>query len=176
MKEEINIETKTEPNMGEMVKKLYEKAVVTDETQKQKKFKLPWSAKVNNGRASKGYTTVQIIRNNGDMQLTRLQIDDGTMVDGVPRISTIDYKLNYKGKPWVIIPEWSLKPFSSSENYEQTIKDKMNIAGRKVILSKLEKETIKPKGKGFGGFGGWMILIVVVAIGGYMLLKGGKLF
>ena len=56
--------------------------------------------------------------------------DDGTiMVDGVPRISTIDYKLNYKGKPWVIIPEWSLKPFSSSENYEQTIKDKMNIEG-----------------------------------------------
>lgn len=163
---------KPEPNTAEMVKKIYEKEVASEE-KKPKKFKLPFSARISNARASKGYTTVQVIRNNGDMQITRMPIEDGTIiVDGIPRISTVDYKLNYKGKPWVIIPEWSLKPFSAAENYEQSVKDRMNVAGRKVILSKLEKEIIKPK-KGLGGFGGWILLIVVVAVGGYLLFKGG---
>ena len=173
MEDNTNIATRPEPTMAEMVKELYKQNAVMEDRKEVKTFKLPWSSRVNSRAAKVGYTSVLILRNNRNVEFIKAPIEDGTIiVDGIPRISTVDYTLNYKGKPFIIIPEWSLKPFSPTENYEQTVQDKMNVAGRKVVLAKLEKEIIKPK-KGMGGMGGWILLIVIVVGAAYMLLKGG---
>jgi hypothetical protein len=145
-------------------------------TRKEKGWKLPWGKKTSKSQVNKGWTTVQIIRNNGNIDFIKAPIEDGTVtVDGIPRISTIDYKLSHKGKPFVIIPEWSLKPFSPVENYEQTEKDRLTTTGTRLILAKMEKEAIKPASKGFGSMG-WIILVIVGLAVGYYFLKGGKLF
>lgn len=141
-----------------------------EEQPQEKKWKLPWSARVGTKKVEKGWSTVMIIRNNGAISFTRVQVKDGIgIVDGFPRIMTIDHKLTYKGKPLYILPEWSLKPFSPEENYQQTEKEKMNIAGRRAVLAVLETEKIKPKGS-FGNMG--FIIIAVAVIGGlYYLAK-----
>ena len=165
----------------ESIKDKLDKLLVQQDTlikeNKEKKWKLPWGKKPSKAQVKKGWTTVQIIRNNGSIDFIKAPIEDGTVdVDGIPRISTIDYKLSYKGTPFVIIPEWSLKPFSPVENYEQTEKDRLTTTGTRLILAKMEKEAIKPKGAGGFGTIGWIILGVAVIAVVYYLMKGGKLF
>jgi hypothetical protein len=146
-----------------------------EEVIEEKPFKIPFGARVSKGKAKKGWTTVQIIRNNGNIDFKRVQVTDGTVrVDDFPRVATIDYKLTYKGRPFLIVPEWSMKPFSAVENYEETVKEKMNMAGRKIVLSKLEGEQLKKK-TGFGGIG-WIILLIVGAGVGWYIMQGGTLF
>jgi hypothetical protein len=141
-----------------------------EEKPKEKKFKLPWSARVGNSAAKKGYSTYLTIKNNGEVDFQKLPAKDGVVIiDGFPRIATIDHKLSYKGKPLYIIPEWSMKPFSAVENYEKTEIERMNIAGRRTILATLTNEKIKPK----GNVGGLVYIIIgAVVIGGiYYLAK-----
>jgi len=141
-----------------------------------KKWKLPWNARVSKGQASKGYATIQIIRNNGAIEFTKKQITDGIVeIDGFPRIATVDYKIHHKGSPWYIIPEWSMKPFSPVENYNETERDKMNMVGRRAILSRLVSDKLNPQKKGMGSMGWWILGIAgIVAI--YFFSKGGKIF
>ena len=147
------------------------------EKNREKKWSMPWGKKPSKAQVKKGWTTVQIIRNNGSIDFTKVPIEDGTIqIDGIPRISTIDYHLSHKGKPFVIIPEWSLKPFSPVENYEQTEKDRLTTTGTRLILAKMEKEAIKPKSAGGFGMVGYIVLGVIVIGVIYYLVKGGKLF
>ena len=74
----------------------------------------------------------------------------------------------------IIQPSWSLKPFSAADNYEDSIKEQMNIAGRKLVLAKMKYEAIAPK-KSFGGMG-WIILVIAIGAAAWYLIKGGSLF
>ena len=141
-----------------------------------KKWKLPFSARVSKAQVKKGYATILVVKDNREVAFTKAPINEGTLdIEGMPRIATADHTLSYKGKPFYIIPSWSLKPFSPVENYSEVEKEKMNTAGRRLILSKLETERIAPKKAGWG-IGGWAILGIVILIAGWYLLKGGKLF
>ena len=141
-----------------------------------KKFKLPFRAKVSKTNIRKNFITVQIIYENGNVEFIKAPIKNGTIdVEGIPRISTADYTLFHKGKPIIILPAWSLKPFSPVENYEETVQKDMTTAGRRLILERMKLDAIKPKGMGFGMIG-WVVLVIVIAGVGYYLFKGGKLF
>lgn len=147
-----------------------EKEVEEEEEPKERRFRLPWKSRVGRKKAEKGWSTIALIRNNGTITFSKVQVKDGIgIVDGFPRIMTIDHKLTYKGKPLYIIPEWSLKPFSPAENYSNTEKEKMNIAGRRAVLAVLETEKIKPK-KDFGSMA-WILIAVAVLGGLYYLAK-----
>lgn len=152
--------------MRELIKKL----------DQAEEVKPSWKDKLGKGKVQKGYARFIIIKDNKNIEVKKTLVTDGTaMIDGFPRIANPDYCLMWKGVPTYILPSWSMKPFSPAENYSETERDKMNMAGRRVILSKLEMEQIKPK-KGLGGFGGW-IIFAVIGIGVlYYFLKGGNLF
>lgn len=146
------------------------------EKKKEKFFKLPWKAKVKPKAVSKGWATIQILKNNGSVDFVKKQVDeDGCIdIDGFPRIASADYRLIHKNTPFYIIPEWSMKPISLVDTYADSERDKMNIVGRRVILSKLEKEQIKPKKQ--MGSGIWWIIGAIVVIGGiYYFMKNGGL-
>ena len=144
-------------------------------SKKSKSWKLPWGKTPSKGQINKGWVTCQIIRNNGAIEFGKYQIDDCTvMIDGLPRTATIDYLLSYKGKPWIIIPEWSIKPFSPVDNYKEMEKEKNTTIGWRLIQAKLEKEAIKPKSAGFGSWT-WIVLVIVGLGVGYYLIKGGKI-
>jgi len=165
-----------ETTVKDLLKQLVEQNNKLIDTKEAKPWKMPWKAKVNKARVRQGYVTVQIIKNNNSMDIIKAPIQDGTiLIDGIPRISTAEYMLNYKNKGWIILPEWSLKPFSSVDNYDKTEQDRMNVSGRRVVLAKLEKEAIK-KTKGRFSMIGWIILGAVVLGVGYYLMKGGKIF
>jgi hypothetical protein len=173
-----DIENKVEEKAGvrELLEKISKQQDELATTKKVKKWKLPFKGKLSKAQVSKNFATYLTIKDNKEVDFVKVPIQDGTVeIDGFPRIATADYCLTYKGKPFYILPYWSMKPFSPVENYAETEKEQMNMSGRRLVLAKLKNDIIKPKGKGFGSMG-WIILVVVIAAAGYYLIQGGKLF
>jgi hypothetical protein len=141
-----------------------------------KKFKLPFRAKLSKVAIKKNFITILLIHENGNLQFLKTPIVNGTIdIEGVPRIATADYTTFYKGKPFMILPAWSLKPFSPADNYEDTVQKDLTTAGRRLILERMKLDAIKPKKMGFGIIG-WVILGIAVVGVGYYLIRGGKIF
>ena len=156
--DEIKTEAKPEKSMRELQEEILKNQEILLANKEVKKWKLPWSGKPSNGQVKKGWATFCLIRENGEVEFVKACINDLTAkVDGFPRIASPEYKLTHKNKPFYIIPSWSMEPFSPVDNYKDAEKNNMHIAGRRVILAKLEGEQIKAKGKGFGGMG-WIML------------------
>lgn len=166
-------ETKQEINVKEMLTKIAKQQNEIIIQKKEKEWKMPFRARLSKGQVKKNFATFCVVQDNKEVNFIKVPINDGTAeIDGIPRIATANYALTYKGKPFYILPYWSLRPFSAMENIEKTEADKMNIAGRRLVLSKLEKEVIKPKGNMMQGKG-WLLLLVAVVAGGYLIFKGG---
>lgn len=158
LKDEIRLLRKTIES-GEIVEK---------KEKKPKPFKIPWKAKVGKTQSKKNYATVMNILENGDVNFTREQIDGQTIiVDGVPRLATGDVILRYKNKPLIVLPNWSVKPFSLADNYAEVEKQNMNIRGYKILLNKMKQEAISAKKKFAMGVGMWIILGLVIIGAGY---------
>lgn len=169
-------EENKEDNLKDLLKKVAENTDQLIQTKQAKKWKMPFSGRVGRAKVKKGWTTVQIIRHNGNVDFTRVKTEDGTIrVDGFPRVGTIDYHLSHKGKPLIIVPEWSLEPYNPLIDKNSAERKEMQMSGRRLILSKLEGEQIKQKAK-FGTAIGWIVLILAIGVGAWYLLKGGKLF
>lgn len=146
------------------------------EKSEKKKFKIPFKGRLSKPNIKKGYVTVQVIHENGHIEFLKTPVVNGTIdVEGIPRLSTADYTLQYQGKPLIILPSWSLKPFSPVDNYENTVQEKLTTAGRRLIIERMKLDAIKPKMAGFGMIG-WIVLGLVILGVGYYLIKGGKLF
>ena len=129
--------------------------------EKKRSFKIPFLSKVGNKKAEKGWATYLMVNDNRTVSFIKKPISEQTvMIDGVPRIATADDALIYKGKPFYIQPSWSVKPFSPSENYEQTHKENNSSAGYRLLLNRMQTEVIKPK----GSFGGIWIFVGILAL------------
>lgn len=156
-----------ETNLKDEIKKLREvteQALETQKKKKEKKFRLPMKAKVNKVKAKKNYVTIMRINENGHTDFTKHQIDEGTInIDGIPKIATTDYMLYYKGNPLIILPSWSLKPFSPKENSDDIAKQRMNAAGMKLLLNKIAQGEIKKKMQLSGKliFGVIVVLLII---------------
>ena len=143
---------------------------------KVKRWKLPFSGKLSKLSLKKNYVTVMYIKDNKSVDFIKVPIDQETItLDGLPRASSADYVLSYKGKPLIIQPSWSIAPFSPTENISDTEKAQLSAKARKLVFTKMKNDIIVPKKLGFGGFG-WIILLLVGCGVGYYLWKGGKLF
>jgi len=112
------------------------------------------------------------INENRGVDFKKVEIkDQAVMVNGIPRLATGDEILLYKKKPLMIVPSWSVNPFSPKENYEQSIKEKMNTNGYRILLSIMKSEMISSKKKlGTGLIIGGIILAIVI---GYLVFSGG---
>lgn len=166
-----------EENMKDILKKINEKIDTLSEKKENKsKLKIPFGSKLSKPNLKRNYINVIYIKENGHFDVLKLPIEKGTIeIDGVPRISTADCILNYKNKPFMILPSWSLKPFIPQEDYEETVKDKWGIAGRKLIIDRMHRDAIDSKKKNIPLI--WWIILGMIVIGaGYYLFSGGKLF
>ena len=147
-----------------------------EEDKKVKKPTLP-GGKLSLGDLKKEYVTVQIINHNREVKFVKLPIENGCIViDDIPRMSMTEFMLTHKGKPLIIIPEWSIKPFSPMDNYNDTVQDKLTTAGRKLILEQMKKEAIASKKMSFGWWT-WLVLgAAVIGLIYYLVKGGGKLW
>ena len=162
--------------MGEGLKdelKEIKDLLIEEKVNKNRKFRLPFGKKTSVRQARSGYVTIMKINENGFIDFQKEKIEEQTiMIDGIPRLSTPDYVLHWKKNPLVIIPSWSVKPFSPNDSYEKTETEGMNVKGYKILLDKMKKETVNPK-KQMGGLFKWIIGIGLVAIIAYAFVSGG---
>jgi hypothetical protein len=160
-----------EPNLKEKMNAIDEKLDTLLSTKDKKKiFKLPSKAKLGKSKVNKNWVTVCKINENRAVDFSREPITDQTIVvDGVPRLATGEDILNYKGKPMLILPSWNVKPFSPSENFEQSIRDKTNTQGMALLLARMKAGAIDFKKK----MNIWLIVGVMAVIGIilFMVLK-----
>ena len=165
-----------EEKVGEKLNKILEKL---EESKSEKKFKLPLNIRLQKRKIRKNFAVVQIIQTNGGVQFKMMPIVDNTIKLGeVYYEASADYMLRYKNYPFLILPEWNLKPiktegdeeeskikpFSSKENLQEAIKNGSLSSAEKFILNRIKMDTIKPKFQGNIG----LILIILLGIGGFL--------
>ena len=142
------------------------------EKKKEKSFWMPLKGRLGKQKVKKGWATICKVGDNRIVSFTKAPIEEQTyMLDGAPRLATPEDTLFYKGKPFIIQPSWSVKPFSPSDNLDQTIDQKYNSHGYKLLLNRIKNETVDVKKK-MNTAMVWGIIILVI-VGGYLAFKGG---
>jgi len=144
-----------------------------EEKEKKKKFRFPFGKKVGASQKKKNYVTIIKINENGNLDFQKRPIVEQTfMEDGIPRLGTPNYVLRYKKNPVVILPSWSVKPYSPSEEHEKSLNDGSNTKGYKILMAKMQSEIIKPT-KQMGSIIKWIIGLALLAVIGYAFMTGG---
>ncbi len=160
-------------NIKEDIK--YIKEIIEGEEKKGKnrKFNLPFSSKVSLVKAKRNYVTLMRINENGQVAFKKVQITEQTILEEkIPRLATAGYVTYYKKNPMIILPSWSVKPFSPMDNYKETLEEGSNIKGYQILMNRMKLSTVETK-KQIGGVGKWIIGIVLALVIGYALLTGG---
>lgn len=159
--------------LGERLKLIEAKLNDDKPKKKEKKFRLPFGKKVGKGQSKKNYVTIMKINENANVDFKKVQIQSQVfMEDGVPRLGTPDYVLRWKNNPMVILPSWSNKPFSPSEQFQKSLEDGSNIKGYKILLAAMHEEALAKK-KQVGNLLKIGLGIFLLAIIGYAFLTGG---
>jgi hypothetical protein len=150
-----------------------EQKLKEEEIKKEKKFRLPFGKKVGKGQAKKNYVTVMKINENGNVEFKKIQIKDQTiMEDGVPRLATPDYVLRFKKNPMIILPSWSVEPFSPKQNFDNSLENGSNTKGYKILMAKMLSEALNAK-KPMGNLLKILIGVGLAAVIGYAFMSGG---
>jgi len=151
------------------------KVILSNKEEKsKKKFKYPFGTKVGKSQRRKNYVTVLLVNENGTCEFKKHRIDEQTILEkSIPRLATSEYVLfDKKGNPLIILPSWSVEPFSAKKNFNESLNNGSNIKGYSILMNKMKLETINPRKK-MGSMAKWIIGLAVAAIIGYALLTGG---
>lgn len=163
--------------MGEIldrIKSLEDKVNEDNSKEKKKKFKFPFGKKVGKNQAKKNYVTVIIANENGTGQFLKEQIREQTvLVDGIPRIATPEYLIQYKKSPIMIIPSWSVQPINWKEQHQVSLTDGSNIAGYQLLLNRMKLSVVEGNKKKMKGWVAWIFGIVILGIIAWAFLSGG---
>jgi len=161
--------------LEERITEKIEKALKEQENKKvkKKKFKLPFGKKVSTGQKKKNYITLIKINENGQMKFDKVRITDQTIIeDKIPRLATAQYVLYYKKNPFIILPSWSVEPFSPVKNFKESLENGSNKKGYAILLEAMKKEQIGSK-KPMGNFIKIAIGLIIVGIIAYAFISGG---
>jgi len=146
----------------------------SEQKKEEKKFKFPFGKKVGKRQAKKNFITVIKINENSNIDFKKVQIDEQTIMEGgIPRLAASKYVMHWKGKPVIILPSWSVEPFSPKDNYEQSLVNGSNAKGYAILMNKMIKETADGKKKVNGGMVGWIVGGILLLVIGYALMTGG---
>lgn len=148
-----------------------------DEPEEKKKkpgIRIPFFSRVGKAKSKKNWVSVMKILDNRNISFEKQHVENETIiVDGLPRIVTPDETLMYKGNPIVILPSWSVKPFSPTDNLSETESKQYSAKGHKLLLARMLGEIISTKKK--VSLAIVFIIIVALIAGGYFLMKSGVL-
>ena len=140
----------------------------------EKKFRYPFGKKVGKSQRKKNYVTTLIIYENGTCDFKKYQIDEQTVIhDLIPRLATSGHMLfDKKGNPFIILPNWSLEPFSPLEHYKESMISGNNTNAFKILMAKMMSDKIDSKPK-MGGMIKWILGLGFAAIIIYALVTSG---
>lgn len=152
------------------------KAIEDDKLkQKEKKFKLPFGKKVGKSQRKKNFVTILVLNENNNYEFKKYQIDDQTIShDTILRLATSGHVMyDNKGNPMIILPNWSVEPFSPLEHFQKSLVNGSNTSGYKILMNKMKLSQVDG-GKKMGNVWKWIIGIVVGGIIIFSVLSGGN--
>lgn len=155
------------------IKEIKEKLSQQEVGKKEKKFRLPFGKKVGGGQKKKNYVTICKLNENGQINFKKVQIIDQTfMEDDIPRLAAAGYVMYWKKNPFIILPSWSVEPFSPMEHYKNSLITGTNTVGYSLLLAKMKKEQIGTK-KSMGAILPWIIGVGLAGIIIYAIFFSG---
>jgi len=158
----------------EDIKELKDIVLKSQEGVKEKKFRFPFGKKVGRSQKKKNFVTVLTINENGNYVFKKYQIIDQTVMhDLIPRLATAGHVMfDKKGNPLIILPNWSVEPFSPLDHYEKSLVNGQNAKGYKILMAKMLSDKVSEKPK-MGNWIKWVIGFVFAGIMVYALVSGG---
>jgi len=153
----------------EELKKLVEAGAL-----KEKKHRYPFGKKVGKSQKKKNYITIELINENGTVDFKKYQIIDQTVMhDTVPRLAAAGHILrDRKGNPLIILPNWSVEPFSPLEHYNKSMVNGSNAKGYKLLMARMQSEKVETK-KNMAGWIKWVIGLALLGIIIFAIVTGG---
>lgn len=162
--------------MGELQDTLNEikNLLIEEKGVKKKKFRYPFGKKVGKRQRRKNYVTILVVNENGTCEFKKYIIEEQTVIhDLIPRLATSGHMLHdKKGNPLIIIPSWSVEPFSPLENYKESLINGSNKKGYQLLMNRMRLSIVESKKK-VGNAMKWIGGIVIVGIIIYAVLTGG---
>ncbi len=148
---------------------------LTGKKSMEKTYKLPKKLTVGSkSKLKKNYALIFLIGNNGCLNPYFEPIINGMVYvrqNGTYHLANAEYMLKYtqgnKQFPALLLPEWSLEPFSPSEHHQQTEKEGKSSLPQKVIINAMKMAQLKPAGMGMQGK---TLLWVLAAVVGALYL------
>ena len=140
----------------------------------EKKFKFPFRKKVGRGQRKKNFVTLQILNENGTYEFQKYKIQNQiVMHELIPRLATAGHVMfDKKGNPLIILPNWSVEPFSPLEHYNKSMIDGSNKKGYQILLETMKSEQTKAK-KPMGNMIKWILGLGLLAVVVYAFIIGG---
>jgi hypothetical protein len=140
---------------------------------KEKKWKYPFGKKVGKSQKKKGYITTMVIKENSNVEWKKYQIKDQTIVhNSLVRLATAGHVLFDRGNPLIVLPEWSVEPFSPQQHFNDSLENGSNTKGYAIINSRMQSEKIQDK-KGIPTWVKWVIGFIIVGGLIFALVSGG---
>lgn len=162
-------------NLKDSIEKIHKRLDELVEKKEVKKWNLSWWKRLTGGQVKRNWVLVCYIQENKGISFIKVPIDEGViMLNGIPHTINSDEIMIYKNKPFIIVPSWSIKPFSPAQNVKETNENGNNTLGWEFIMNYIKKTEIKAA-KGAGMII-WIIVGLIVIGGGYYLIKNGGFF
>jgi hypothetical protein len=171
---ELSINDKTS-EIYKFIKKLDEtppkrsfKDIVTGKNKPKKTFKLSYKIRAGwKTKLKKNYVLVLRVRTNGELVIHFAPINNEMIYvqdAGTYHVSNAEYMLRYGKYPAIILPEWSLKPFSPSEHFKKTEQEGAEALHQRVIIKAMKMADIKQQGMMKGKTLLWVLILGVAAL------------
>lgn len=150
------------------------KKIILESQIKEKKFRYPFGKKVGKSQRRKNYVTVLILNENGTCDFKKYPITEQTILhELIPRLATAGHVMfDKKGNPLIILPNWSVEPFSPLNHYQQTLIDGSNKKGYQILMARMQSEKIEDKKK-MANWIKWVIGFIIVGGIIFALISGG---
>jgi hypothetical protein len=149
------------------------KKIKGEEEEKSNVFRFPFGKKVGKGQAKKNYITIIKVNENGHPTWLKEPIKEQTViVDGIPRLATPEYIIQYKKCPLMVLPSWSVEPINWKKHHDESLTNGTNTAGYQLLLNRMKLSGVETKKKGFPSWLMWVIGGGVVAFIIYALVTG----
>lgn len=168
MSEEIALKD-TLKNIDKKLGELVDKKEL-QETSLWSKWKF-WES-VNRGQVKKNWVQIIYLQDNKNIRILKAQIDENIiMIDNIPHTIDAGDIFLHKNKPTIIVPSWSIKPLSPSQNIKDAKDAGNSTLGWEYVMNYLKKTEIKAV-KNMGVMV-WVIVGIALLGLGYYAIKSG---
>lgn len=159
-----------EKNLKEKVDILYEELSSPNKKKRKKAMRLMRKAKVSRSKLKKGYIGIIRIEENGNMSGEKVQVQDFVykLKKGNYHYTDGGEKVWWNGKHPVLFQQtWKLFPV----DFRKDPQERNETKGQKLVMATMKKDLITKKSGGSNII--WIVLLIIAAIVGYSVIKGG---